>query len=202
MWERPLCRDSRDTKVPPTSRNHQSFPDLDWLRIATRKSLQPIARQGLDSAAKFLEQRRRIAPRAAYNFQFQTLTPGSAYNHKLAGSVRLKEVFVRFNPTISAVLRHRYTGKGSSLEVLGGSAFAKATAHSLQPSKCARSGAGAGDEARTRDVHLGKVVLYQLSYTRSFERDNNVQPTAPRNLLIAPGRRKIVESKSDVYCIL
>src|SRR5882757_3737856 len=43
----------------------------------------------------------------------------------------------------------------------------------------------AGDEARTRDVHLGKVVLYQLSYTRSFERDNYVQPTAPRNLLIA-----------------
>ena len=30
------------------------------------------------------------------------------------------------------------------------------------------------------------MVLYQLSYTRSFERDNNVQPTAPRNLLIAP----------------
>jgi hypothetical protein len=29
------------------------------------------------------------------------------------------------------------------------------------------------------------VVLYQLSYTRSFERDNNVQPTGPRNLLIA-----------------
>jgi hypothetical protein len=26
----------------------------------------------------------------------------------------------------------------------------------------------AGDEARTRDVHLGKVVLYQLSYTRDF----------------------------------
>ncbi len=29
---------------------------------------------------------------------------------------------------------------------------------------------GAGDEARTRDVHLGKVVLYQLSYTRIFKR--------------------------------
>ena len=29
------------------------------------------------------------------------------------------------------------------------------------------------------------MVLYQLSYTRSFERNNNVQPTAPRNLLIA-----------------
>ena len=29
------------------------------------------------------------------------------------------------------------------------------------------------------------MVLYQLSYTRSFESDNNVQPSAPRNLLIA-----------------
>ena len=59
--------------------------------------------------------------------------------------------------------------------------------HSLQPSlyTTLQAKAGAGDEARTRDVHLGKVVLYQLSYTRSFERDNNVQPTAPRNLLIA-----------------
>jgi hypothetical protein len=60
-------------------------------------------------------------------------------------------------------------------------------AHSLQPSlyTTLEAKAGAGDEARTRDVHLGKVVLYQLSYTRSFERDNNVQPTALRNLLIA-----------------
>jgi hypothetical protein len=68
-----------------------------------------------------------------------------------------------------------------------GSAFAKATAHSLQPSlyTTLQAKAGAGDEARTRDVHLGKVVLYQLSYTRSFEMDNNVQRTAPRNLLIA-----------------
>ncbi len=56
----------------------------------------------------------------------------------------------------------------------------------------------AGDEARTRDVHLGKVVLYQLSYTRSFERDNNVQPIAACNLLIARQRPKIVESKPDV----
>jgi hypothetical protein len=98
-----------------------------------------------------------MPPRAAYNFQFQTLTPGSAYDHELAVSVRLKKVFVRFQPMYfrcSAPQIHRDDS--------------------------------AGDEARTRDVHLGKVVLYQLSYTRSFERDNNVQPTAPRNLLIAP----------------
>ena len=28
---------------------------------------------------------------------------------------------------------------------------------------------GAGDETRTRDSYLGKVVLYQLSYTRIAE---------------------------------
>ena len=31
------------------------------------------------------------------------------------------------------------------------------------------SGAGAGDETRTRDINLGKVALYQLSYTRACE---------------------------------
>jgi len=80
------------------SDDRQSFPDLDNLRLATRKSLQPIARQGLDSAAKFPEQRRRIAPRATDNFQFQTLTLGPAYDHELAASVRLEKVFMRFNP--------------------------------------------------------------------------------------------------------
>jgi hypothetical protein len=28
-------------------------------------------------------------------------------------------------------------------------------------------GSGAGDETRTRDINLGKVALYQLSYTRA-----------------------------------
>ena len=28
---------------------------------------------------------------------------------------------------------------------------------------------GAGNEARTRDINLGKVALYQLSYSRIFE---------------------------------
>ena len=29
---------------------------------------------------------------------------------------------------------------------------------------------GAGDESRTRDLNLGKVALYQLSYSRIFDR--------------------------------
>ena len=33
-----------------------------------------------------------------------------------------------------------------------------------------QSKTGAGDEARTRDINLGKVALYQLSYTRVRER--------------------------------
>ena len=102
------------------------------------------------------------------------------------------------------VVHHKAGLPAVAWSVFGRSAFAKATARSLQPSLCApfQAKAGAGDEARTRDVHLGKVVLYQLSYTRSFERDNNVQPTAPRNLLIASGMLKIVESKLGVHCIL
>ena len=58
---------------------------------------------------------------------------------------------------------------GSRSGRFGRSASTKATAHSLQPPVQAK--AGAGDEARTRDVHLGKVVLYQLSYTRVLRGD-------------------------------
>ena len=31
---------------------------------------------------------------------------------------------------------------------------------------------GASDEARTRYLHLGKVALYQMSYTRDNKRDD------------------------------
>ena len=31
---------------------------------------------------------------------------------------------------------------------------------------------GAGNETRTRDIYLGKVVLYQLSYARSSGEEN------------------------------
>ena len=37
---------------------------------------------------------------------------------------------------------------------------------------------GAGDESRTRDLNLGKVALYQLSYSRSIlEARAGVEPT-------------------------
>ena len=91
--------DTTASQLAHGSDDDQSLPDLDSLRIATRKSFQPITWQCLDPAAKFREQRRRIAPRAAYNFQFQTLALGSAYDHKLPVSVRLEKVFARFKPT-------------------------------------------------------------------------------------------------------
>ena len=45
--------------------------------------------------------------------------------------------------------------------------------------KPAQGNLRAGDEARTRDVHLGKVVLYQLSYTRSLR--GTIMSSQPRH---------------------
>ena len=38
----------------------------------------------------------------------------------------------------------------------------------LRRTLCARRNNGAVDETRTRDLHLGKVALYQLSYYRKW----------------------------------
>jgi hypothetical protein len=38
-------------------------------------------------------------------------------------------------------------------------------------------GIGAGNETRTRDPDLGKVVLYQLSYSRFLERAQILGPS-------------------------
>ncbi len=69
---------------------------------------------------------------------------------------RLQNVDVIHNSKISSWLASR------SLDAIGRPAFATATARSLQPSICAshQAKAGAGDETRTRDVLLGKEVLY------------------------------------------
>ena len=36
---------------------------------------------------------------------------------------------------------------------------------------------GAGDEARTRYLHLGKVALYRMSYTRIMVPPVGIEPT-------------------------
>ena len=36
---------------------------------------------------------------------------------------------------------------------------------------------GAGDEARTRYLHLGKVALYRMSYTRELVPPVGIEPT-------------------------
>jgi hypothetical protein len=41
---------------------------------------------------------------------------------------------------------------------------------SIPKNHCCDSVLRADDEIRTRDIHLGKVVLYQLSYVRISER--------------------------------
>jgi hypothetical protein len=42
----------------------------------------------------------------------------------------------------------------------------KSKARELEGSRAAR---GAGDEGRTRDIQLGKLTLYRLSYSRGAE---------------------------------
>ena len=39
---------------------------------------------------------------------------------------------------------------------------------------------GAVDEARTRDLHLGKVALYQLSYYRKMVPRDGIEPSTRR----------------------
>ena len=38
--------------------------------------------------------------------------------------------------------------------------------YNTKPTACTKD-SGAGDEARTRDIQLGRLKLYQLSYSRS-----------------------------------
>ena len=48
---------------------------------------------------------------------------------------------------------------------------------------------GAGNEARTRDLNLGKVALYQLSYSRVKQRRNCRAMTAGVKENRPPARR-------------
>ena len=56
---------------------------------------------------------------------------------------------------------------------------------SVSALRCWR-GIGAGNETRTRDFHLGKVVLYQLSYSRLDDQSN------------CPGTRNNIEVRVGV----
>ena len=45
---------------------------------------------------------------------------------------------------------------------------------------------GAGNESRTRDLNLGKVALYQLSYSRFDDRARNISTSAPHRNTAQP----------------
>jgi hypothetical protein len=50
---------------------------------------------------------------------------------------------------------------------------------------------GAGDEARTRDIQLGRLKLYQLSYSRRLTR-NTLMPVAfQRGLLYIVSQQQV-----------
>src|SRR5690606_11099674 len=55
-------------------------------------------------------------------------------------------------------------------------------AHCTHPASCS----GAGNESRTRDLNLGKVALYQLSYSRFDDRARNISTSAPHRNTAKP----------------
>ena len=59
--------------------------------------------------------------------------------------------------------------------------------------KPGRPSIGAGNEARTRDLNLGKVALYQLSYSRNAAKSKSEPP--PARGLRPPGRGKLWSGK-------
>ena len=60
--------------------------------------------------------------------------------------------------------------------------------------KPGRPSIGAGNEARTRDLNLGKVALYQLSYSRNAAKSKI--GTAARARTESAGQRQVVERET------
>src|SRR5436190_10433360 len=130
-------------------RHDQALSNLNRLRFASAgKSLEPIARQFLDTPAKLFEQGSRPGSCVACNFKLEPFVSRSFYDHQCPFCGRLKNFPVCFYPAAFCRFlpeKHRLdNGRRSQ------SGLRRLTAK-----------IGAGDEARTRDVHLGKVVLYQ-----------------------------------------
>jgi hypothetical protein len=59
-----------------------------------------------------------------------------------------------------------------------------------------QSKTGAGDETRTRDINLGKVALYQLSYTRVRE---GVRVISGREMSIHDSRQSLVRASHGEF---
>ncbi len=66
---------------------------------------------------------------------------------------------------------------------------------------CAIMRNGAGDEIRTRDINLGKVALYQLSYSRAELAKDDSQNAKP-NLSIVPESRSTVNRIDPIETII
>ena len=62
----------------------------------------------------------------------------------------------------------------------------------------ARGGNGAGNETRTRDPDLGKVVLYQLSYSRAAAGRLSDAPCERGHFNAWAGKRNTLTQRSPV----
>ncbi len=69
--------------------------------------------------------------------------------------------------------------------------------HMKLGTRCVPNMFGAGDEARTRYLHLGKVALYRMSYTRinSADRRNRIPSIPTKSTTGASGRNRTNDTR-------
>ena len=152
IWDRPLCRESRVT-FPPIFEMTNRFPILIGFESARANCFSQLRGEASIRPPNSLSSADESLRDRQTISSSRRFRPGLLTITSCPSACAWRRSSCALTQRGSALLRQRNTGK-----------------------------TGAGDEARTRDVHLGKVVLYQLSYTRNFERDNNGQSAEPRNL--------------------
>src|SRR5215472_7716742 len=77
----------------------QTLSNFDWLRfVSAGKSLEPIARQFLDTPAKLFDQRLRTGSCVARNFKLEAFVSRPLYDHQCPLCGGLKNFSMRFNP--------------------------------------------------------------------------------------------------------
>ena len=135
-------RDTRDTEVLPPLRINSRFPMLIGFEASSINRFSQLRGNFSTRPPNFVNNTDESLRERHAISRARCLCPGLRTVASWPLACAWRKSSWVLTHWIPAVFRHKYTRKKS-----------------------------AGDETRTRDVHLGKVVLYQLSYTRSFKRE-------------------------------
>jgi hypothetical protein len=133
-WERPMCRENQQTEVPPTFEIINRFPILIGFESArANRSSQLPGNASIRPPNSLSRTDESLRERHTISSS-KRLRPGRRTITSWPSACAWRKSSCALTQRGSALLRHRNTGKP-----------------------------GAGDEARTRDVHLGKVVAARVN---------------------------------------